>query len=250
MRRFALAGCMVCLVCLAGNVRADDLDKKVVDIVKEVGALHKAAKSMHVEATIVTTRGEGDNKKEMSIATTIDVERPNRFALRGTGQGENNNNGMSVVCDGKHLFVDSKALKQYTQADAPGDFSDIAQTLLRVLGMPNSGLLFQNVLADDPADQLMDGVTACSYAGKEKIGDTPVHHLKFVQPQFDWELWVAAEGKPFVLKAAAKRTSDDSGEINTVETYKNWKVDEAPAKDAFAFTPPANAKKVEEFERP
>jgi len=247
MRGSVLVSLTVAVVCLVPAARADDLDKKVVDIVKEVGALHKGAKSLHVQGTIVTTVGEGDKKKETRVAVTIDLEKPNHFALRGTAQ-DDKNAGATVVSDGKNLFVNPKRLKQYTESDAPSDFSDIGIVLQR-MGFPNSGLLFQNVLGDDPADLLMQGVTACSHAGKEKVGGVDAHHLKFSQPEFDWELWVAAEGKPFVMKAAVKRSTDD-GEMTVVETYENWKLDAAPEKDVFKFTPPADNKKVDEFEQP
>jgi hypothetical protein len=246
MRGFALVALTGSVFCLAPAVRADDLDKKVVDIVKQVGVLYKDAKSLHVQGTIVTNAGEGDAKKQIRMAATIDLEKPNRFALRAANQ-DDKSAGLTVVSDGKTVFVHPKRSKQYTESPAPSGLSDVAMTLQRY-GHANTGLLFQNVLGDDPADQLMDGVTACSYAGKETVGGVAVHHLKFTQPDFEWELWVAAEGKPFVMKAAVKR-STDNGDINTVETYENWKIDTAPEKDAFAFSAPADAKKVDEIEQ-
>ena len=44
MRRFLLASLTVSMLCWAPVARADDLDKKTVDIVKQVGALYKGAK--------------------------------------------------------------------------------------------------------------------------------------------------------------------------------------------------------------
>ena len=58
------------------------LDKKVVEIVKQVGALYKSAKSVHAEVTLVTTREEEKEKKEVAVTAALDSERPNRFALR------------------------------------------------------------------------------------------------------------------------------------------------------------------------
>jgi hypothetical protein len=106
-------------------------------------------------------------------------------------------------------------------------------------------MLFVNVLGADPYEQLMEGVTDVAYAGKEKLDGVETHHLTFKQPGFDWQLWIAADGKPFILKMQSNGSDDNKFEI--VENYRNWKVDEAPAKDVFTFTPDKGAKKVEEL---
>jgi hypothetical protein len=93
----------------------------------------------------------------------------------------------------------------------------------------------------------MEGVTTCTYAGKEKVDGEQAHHLKFEQPNLNWELWVATGDKPYVLKIQSVQ-SDGDHKVSCVETYRNWKVDAAPAKDAFGFTPDAEAKKVKQIQ--
>jgi hypothetical protein len=221
-----------------------ELDKKVVAIVKEVGALYQGAKSVQVEATLATTVQEGEDKRETNINATFVVERPNHFALRSR-HANDANAGLEAVCDGKTLYLHGRRLKQYTETAAPEGLAGIGQKLFRFGSVP-TGMLFQNLLTDDPGGALMDGVTACSYAGMEKIGDAMAHHLTFTQPEFQWELWTAADGKPFVLKMSSSR-STDGGKMTTVETYKNWKIDGAVDKGAFEFKAPGDAKKVEDF---
>ena len=115
------------------------------------------------------------------------------------------------------------------------------------LGPAMTGMLFGNVLADDPADILMQGVNSCSYVGKDQVDGAPVHRMKFSQDGFDWELWVAADGKPYVLRMI--RTGEGpNGKITTTETYKNWKLDGAIDKDTFTFSAPSGAKKVDDFQ--
>jgi hypothetical protein len=70
--------------------------------------------------------------------------------------------------------------------------------------------------------------------------------MKFSQDQFDWEMWVAADGKPFVLRMTRKVDADDNkGTVD--ETYKNWTADTPIAKDSFTFSPPKDAAKVDDF---
>ena len=71
--------------------------------------------------------------------------------------------------------------------------------------------------------------------------------MKFSQDGFDWELWVAADGKPIVLKMIRTGEGPD-GKITTTETYKNWKLDGAMNKDTFTFSAPSGAKKVDDFQ--
>jgi hypothetical protein len=246
MRRLVLTALTLALVTLPTAAGADDakkkadLDPKVLELVKQAAALHKSARSVHVEGSVVTDVVDDRGKRQVKTEVVYDLERPNHFALKTRLDGDAAA-GVDVVCDGKKLIVQAKRLKQYTE-EAPADnLAAIGQMLPRY---PNqTGMLFQNVLSEDPYETLMDGVTSCSYAGKEKVNGAEAHHLKFEQKGLDWELWVAAEGQPVVLKAASTQEGGDV-KATSVETYRNWKFDAAPPKDAFTFTPVAESKKV------
>jgi hypothetical protein len=224
----------------------DELSPKVLEILKQVGDLHKNAKTMHADASVVTNL-EGENgKKEIKSEASYDFERPKSFALKTRLDGSADA-GPDLVSDGKKVYIHAKKQKQYTEDGAADDMAAIGVMVLQ-LGTPNTGILFQNVLAENPYDALMEGVTKCTYAGKEKVNGEDTHHMKFEQPGMNWELWVAATGKPVVLKALSIREGDN-GKAMTVETYKNWKIDEPAPKEAFSFKPSAELKKVEQIER-
>jgi len=253
MRKLVFTALTLALVTLLARAdekkkdeKKDPLEPKALEILKQVGALHKDAKSMHVEGSVVTDLDNGDGKRQIKSEIVYDLERPNRFAMKTRLDGDKGA-GPDVVSDGKKLFVHAKRVKQYTEDDASKGLADLGPMLLQ-FGQANTGILFQNVLAEDPYEQLMEGVTAASYAGKEKVNGTDTHHLKFEQPGMNWELWIAAEGKPFVLKASSGR-ENDNGKMTTVETYKNWKVDAAPAKETFTYTPGTESKKVDQIGR-
>jgi hypothetical protein len=230
-----------------GRLHADDaIDKKVVDIVKQTGELYKNAKSFHAEADIVTTGGSGSDKRDIKVKAVYDIERPNHLSLKTQVNGDPAK-GPDVIADGKKLTIFGKSRKQYTEEIAPEKLEEVGRILLNI-GPTLTGMLFANILADNPSDMLMDGVNSCSYAGKEKVDDTPVHRMKFSQNEFDWELWVAAEGKPYILRMI--RIADEpGGKVTTTETYKNWKLDGEIAKDTFTFSAPKDAQKVDEFDK-
>ncbi len=234
------------LVVMTPSLMAQDkLEKKVVDIVKQTGELYKNAKSMHADGTFASKISNDEGEKEINVTAVIDVEKPSHFSLKTKLDGDAKK-GPDIISDGKNIIIYRKALNQYTEQASPKSLGEIGLSLLRI-GPVNTGMLFANILADDPGGLLMDGVTECSYVGMDKVDGTPVHRMKFTQPQFDWELWVASEGKPYILRMTSTGEGPN-GKVSTVETYKNWKFDPPFAKETFRFTAPQDAKKVDSFQ--
>jgi hypothetical protein len=226
---------------MTGPLRAEDkLDKKVVELVKKSGELYKNAKTLHADVTIHAKINANGQKRVINVTGVYDFERPNRLSFKGQLNGDPKKE-LQVISDGKTLTIYRTEVKQYVQEDAPKEASGLGARLQQ-LG-PLTGILFVNVLQDDPADALMQGVNSCSDAGIEKVDGTPAHHLKFSQDQFDWEMWVAAEGKPFVLRMSNTLFG------KSTETYNNWKLDAPAGKDVFTFSPPKDATKVDEFKQ-
>jgi hypothetical protein len=220
------------------------LDHKALDVLKTVGALFKDSKSFHCDVDIDTNLTDGDKKQHFQVRTTIEYQKPDRLAMH-CRNATNKNAAVDVVSDGKKYCLYLQRFHQYIENPSPKVPDDLGRELSR-LNTYNTGLIAPNVINRDPYEALLAGVAECSYAGREQLGGTAVHHLKFVQPGLDWEVWVAAEGKPFVLKAATSTSSDDR-KVITTETYRGWRLDEAAGKDTFKFEAPAGAKKVEDF---
>jgi hypothetical protein len=249
MRRFlvlpALTLALATLPARADDAKKSDLDPKALDILKQAAAIHKDAKSMHVEALILSDQESDKGKRQVKTEAVYDMAKPNHFALKTKMDGKPQL-GLDLICDGKKVFVIAKGPNQYSEAAGFTSLAEVGPELQR-LRLPRTGILFQNVLTADPYESLMEGVTGASIAGTEKVDGTEAHHLKFEQPGLNWELWVASTGKPVVLKARSVLEGGE-GKITVVETYKNWKIDAAPAKDAFTFSPDAESKKVDEIE--
>ncbi len=224
--------------------KGDKLDKKAVELCKKVGDFYKNAKTLHMEGTFVTKADNNGEKRERNVTAVYEIERPNRLSLKTQIDGDAKK-GPDIISDGKKLTVYRKALKQYVEEDAPKDVSGLGAKVLPI-GPAMTGILVPNLLNDDPGDALLQGVNSCSYVGLDKVDGTSAHHMKFSQDQFDWEMWVAAEGKPFVLRMS-QSVDGQNGKSTFTETYKNSTVDAPAGKDAFTFTPPKEAAKVDEF---
>jgi hypothetical protein len=243
-----LVSLAVVYAAMAGSLLAEDkLDKKVVEICNKVGDFYKNAKSLHTEATFVAKIDNNGQKREINATVVYDLERPNRLFLKSQTDGDAPK-GLDVISDGKQLTVYRKATKQYLQEDAPKSMNEFSTKLQQVSPL-FAGSLFPNVLNDEPAKTLLDGVNSCSYVGTDKVDGTPAHHMKFSQDQFDWEMWVASEGQPFVLRMT-RSVDSENGKATVSETYKKWTADAPVAKEAFTFSPPKDAAKVDEFKDP
>jgi hypothetical protein len=245
IRALPLIFALSCSLLAPAAGRTDEIDAQTKETVTKVGALYKDAKSLHADLAFhVTVEMEGEKKRELRAQGTVDLQRPLSFALHTSVVNEADM-GLDVVSDGRSLIIHSRRQKKFMERQ-PGAMSQIGRSLLP-LGGPTSGMLFQNVLADDPADTLFENVTEARYMGDEKIGDLDVHHLAFKQPNLDWELWVATTGPPFVLKTRS-RTRVQGGRVTTVETYTNWQLNPALDKNPFQFKPPADAVKVDRLD--
>jgi hypothetical protein len=239
---------------LAGTVQAqeknadkkkdDKLDKKAVEICKKAGDLYKGAKTFHADGAIDAKIEGGGQKIEINATLVCDFERPNQFAVRVLVKGDPQE-GLDFISDGKKLTTYRRKIQQYVQDEAPKDVGGLGLALMK-LGIRTPGILLPNVLNADPGASLLDGVNSCSYVGIDKVDGTPAHHLKFSQDQFDWEMWVAAEGKPFILRMT-RSLEGPGGKVNASETYKHWTIDAPAGKDAFTFSPPKDTTKVDDF---
>jgi outer membrane protein assembly factor BamB len=231
----------------AAEPKPANLDAKAVKVVKQAAALYKGARSLHAELELQTTVSQGKDERKIEITAGVEMKRPNSFAFRSR-YPKDADAGLELVSDGQTLYAHARRLKQYTESKAPSDLDGVGKALTR-FGHTSTGMLFQNVLAEDPDEVLLDSVTSCAYAGQEKVGEALAHHMKLKQPDLEWEVWVAAEGKPFVLKIVT-RAAGDEVKIVTVETYRKWKADHQPDDAAFKFVPPADAEKVKALARP
>ena len=247
MTRIAAAALILAGFVPATACAQEGVDAKCLDVLRKVGALYKEAKAMHADLSIDGTVDiDGQDKREVKVRGEIDFKRPNMIAIRSSAS-KDSNLGVEIVSDGKNLYILSRRLKQYTEKklarQARGSWSHHstarpAEYRHAVPERPRRGSM----------DQLLEGVTEGKHAGMDKVGDKQAHHLTFKQPNLDWEIWVAADDKPFILKT--KNTMElPNGKLSTVETYSNWKVNPGFDKDPFQFKR-RKGEKVERLGRP
>jgi hypothetical protein len=222
--------------------KAAKRDSKALEILKQMTTLYQNAKTLHVEASIDTTIQNGEDKQEMHAQSVYDLERPDHVALHAR-HAKDKDAGVDFVSDGKTQFLHSLRFKQYTESPAPKKVSEFGLSFARI-SRANTGFFFPNLLTDDLYESLVEDIYSCAYAGKQKLGEVEANHIKVVHPELKWEAWIAATGKPHVLKVITLVAVDEY-RAEGVESFKEWKLDEPPANSAFSFAPPPSATKVD-----
>src|SRR5262245_31557549 len=153
--------------------KKENIDKKTAELLKKVGVLYKDAKSMQADIAIntkITNEDDKDKNREIKIKATVAFQRPNLFALRAKVPGDAKS-GLEIVFNDKNSFVSLKRIMEYIEGKPAKDLSGIGRQLMQpfIGGDINTGMLFQNVLAEDPEEQLLEGVTKGEHVGVEKV---------------------------------------------------------------------------------
>jgi hypothetical protein len=147
---------------------------------------------------------------------------------------------VALFFDGKTARIFSKNINGYAQFDAPGTVDQLIEALSSGQGvsMPGGDLLLSN-----PYAALIAGVKEAKHIGRGVIDGVECEHLAFRNFDTDWQLWVEVGARPIPRKMVITSKTLNNAPQYTLHV-KSWKTGVQPAPDAFAFTPPAGAKKL------
>jgi hypothetical protein len=142
--------------------------------------------------------------------------------------------------DGKTASVFGKNINGYAQFDAPGTVDQLIEALRQGNGiaLPGADLLLSNSY-----NVLVAGVLEAKHIGRGVIDGRECEHLAFRNFDTDWQIWVEVGKSPIPRKMVITSKTLNSAPQYTLRV-KGWKTGVVPARDAFAFIPPAGAQKL------
>lgn len=190
---------------------------------------------------------------ENQVTHEIVVVQPNKLAMIV----EQIDDGISIYCNGQELIVFVPSVNKYVVHSAPETFGGFLQTEVGdiVAGPSASGFLLR-LLDPEFKHNLPQDVSAATYVGREAIDGKAYHRCRFEQEQFDWEIWIAAEGEPTIarikpdmskrLQAAGGQFRDEV-KIEMTLSFTDWNFDPKFDDATFTFTPPEGAEKLDSF---
>jgi hypothetical protein len=92
-------------------------------------------------------------------------------------------------------------------------------------------------------DDRARSLTSAHFIGQDQVNGQTANHYAFRQPGVDWQIWIADGDKPAPLRVVIVASDDPARPQFQADLA--W--DTAPqfADNAFAFTPPANARQIQ-----
>jgi hypothetical protein len=188
-----------------------------------------------------TMRGYvGPNGELLHIvfATKTTVRRPDRMLADITGD----DGSTKMVYDGKTLVAYNVDQKKYVSIPVPGKIDEM-------LGAAESRLGFDfplaDLLADNPQDSILYGITSGGQVGTATIDGIACRHFFFNQSaDLDLELWLEDNDRSLPRRVVITYRSLP-GHPTFIAELSDWDFAIHPADADFVFQPPAGAVQVE-----
>jgi hypothetical protein len=234
--RYGLAALLggFALYALTSSAQADDANKILKAMSDYVTAGKNISISFDTDIEVVTSDMQ---KVQFASSGQALLSRPDKLRISRIGGYAD----VELVFDGKTVTVLGKHLNSYAQKDATGTVDQLVDAVRdrdNVM-LPGADLLLSRVY-----DELTGEVTEAKHVGQGVIDGVECEHLAFRTPDVDWQLWVETGARPVPRKYVIT-SKHIAGAPQYTLRIKEWKNDAAIPADAFAFKPPADAKKVE-----
>lgn len=232
---------------LAAPVATSGETPKPEDVLRQMGEFYKQLNSFAVQIENTNSiKSDGEEHRD-TRSSSFAVERPNKVALRADQAYE-------LIANSENTFISIPEANRYSKADPLVKVADaMTLPLFQTVGFGDGGPVLLQLIADDPTAQLLEGVESSAYVGREELKGMAVHHLRFGQPQFDWEVWIAADKDPVLYqfsmdwgKSFAQQAQAGGPQFSmvTLVEFRDWQFNQQLPAETFAFTPPEGTEEV------
>jgi hypothetical protein len=227
---------LAAVLAVTPSARAQDDDAaKILKAMSDYMASQKSLSlSFDTDIEVITPEIQ---KIQFASSGKLLLSRPDKIRASRTGGYAD----VELVFDGKTVTVLGKNLNAYAQSDAPGTIDQLVDLLRNQYGLELPGA---DLLVSDPYEALMSDVITAKHIGQGVIDGVECEHLAFRNQDTDWQLWVETGDHPIPRKLVITSKATAAAPQYTL-LIKDWKTDVEPGADAFAFQPPADAKKVD-----
>lgn len=173
---------------------------------------------------------------EHSMDVTLRMNRPSEMRITN----QDSESVKEIYFEGGVLTVYSEATNFYAQAEISGDVDAAARFAVNDLGIDAPLLDF---VFNDASKHLLEDAESVEYLGLSRFRDMIYHHIAVRASEYDFQLWVAAEGPPLPGKLAISMKWQ-AGSPRSVFFF-SWNTNPDLDPKAFSAEPPATSTKIE-----
>jgi hypothetical protein len=229
---FVLAA--VLAVTSSARAQGDDAAKILKAMSDYMASQKSISLSFDTDIEVITPEIQ---KIQFASSGKLLLSRPDKLRASRTGGYAD----VELVFDGKTVTILGKNLNAYAQSGAPGTIDQLVDLLRNQYGLELPGA---DLLVSNPYEALMSDVITAKHIGQGVIDGVACEHLAFRNQDTDWQLWIETGDHPIPRKLVITSKATAAAPQYTL-VIKDWKTDVEPGADAFAFQPPADAKKVD-----
>jgi hypothetical protein len=221
----------------AAQPAANAVDPASIQALKDMGAHLLTLKRFEVSTEVTGERVLADGQKLQRTATAdLDVVRPNRIrALMKSARSER-----QLVYDGKTITLFTPAQKYYASAEFEGTLGELINRLEEKYGVQ---LPLEDLFLWGTPAAPFDKIDSAMNAGQDFVDGDLCDHYAFRQGKLDWQIWIAAGGKPLPRKVVITNRADEARPQSV--SLIDWNLKPAFKDAAFKFTPPKGSTKIE-----
>jgi hypothetical protein len=234
----------VMLPALSARTRADEPKPPGVgnDAIVALGQMSKTLQAKQFSFVARTLRAyAGPNGQLLHIAHTIKTvaSRPDRVAIDVSGD----DGASKLIYDGKTLVIYVAAQKKYASTPISGGID-------KALGFAEEraghDFPLADLLANDPGESLLAGVTSGGQVGTATIDGVTCRHFFFVQAfeDLEWEIWLEDSDRALPRRVVVTYRSVP-GRPSFVAELSNWDLSPHLSDSDFEFKPAADVTRVD-----
>lgn len=243
---------LVLRVCSSGIVAASTLvsactsptgetairDKKCSAVLAAMSSKLAGAKSLQFEATLLETRARKSSLDVVQRSTLGGIaSHPGGYKVESLST----DGRLDIIYDGREIAFIRPAGGYHSRTAASPTLDAVCYWFASHYGFTPP---LAELLVNNPAAFLLDGVNRGSYEGAEVVSGVNCHHIRLRQPTLIRDLWVGVEdGLP--RQIAQYRPDWKSGSPHLTTVVHRWVLNPRVSRETFKIRIPPGSRKVE-----
>jgi hypothetical protein len=213
------------------------IDPSAIAALQKMGAFLRSLQTMEVQSEMTTDDVLGSGQKvELQGTVNMKVRRPSRMSIDVRSDRKNER----IYYDGTTFTVFQPTIGYYASFPAPPTLGELVDVLEQKYGID---LPMADLFRLGTNDGQLAAIRGASFVGYSTVKGSVCSHFAFRQADVDWELWIQEGAQPLPRKLVITTTTEKTQPQHT--SVMTWNLSPTLEDQAFVFTPPANAQRIE-----